>query len=50
MSPHPCPLLLPVLNHVRYLMVDVVVNNVMATSFTPDWSKYMFKDAVRPRK
>lgn len=30
----------------RYLMVDVVVNNVMATSLTPDWSKYMFKDQV----
>lgn len=28
-------------------MVDVVVNNVMATSLTPDYSKYMFKDAVR---
>jgi alpha-amylase len=28
-----------------YLMVDVVVNNVMATSTTPDYSKYMFKDA-----
>ena len=27
-------------------MVDVVVNNVMATSLTPDYSKYMFKDAV----
>ena len=27
-------------------MVDVVVNNVMATSLTPDWSKYMFKDQV----
>lgn len=27
-----------------YLMVDVVVNNVMATSTTPDFSKYMFKD------
>lgn len=30
----------------RYLMVDVVVNNVMSTSLTPDWSQYMFKDAV----
>lgn len=29
-------------------MVDVVVNNVMATSTTPDYSKYMFKDKVRP--
>lgn len=28
-------------------MVDVVVNNVMATSTTPDYSKYMFKDKVR---
>ncbi|KDR81372.1 hypothetical protein GALMADRAFT_239237 [Galerina marginata CBS 339.88] len=28
-----------------YLMVDVVVNNVMATSTTPDYSKYFFKDA-----
>ncbi|KAJ7349293.1 glycoside hydrolase family 13 protein [Mycena albidolilacea] len=28
-----------------YLMVDVVVNNVMATSLTPDYSTYMFKDA-----
>ncbi|KAJ6618289.1 glycoside hydrolase superfamily [Mycena sp. CBHHK59/15] len=27
-----------------YLMVDVVVNNVMATSLTPDYSTYMFKD------
>jgi len=27
-----------------YLMVDVVVNNVMATSITPDYSKYMFKN------
>lgn len=30
-------------------MVDVVVNNVMATSLQPDYSKYMFKDAVRIR-
>lgn len=30
-------------------MVDVVVNNVMATSTTPDYSKYMFKDKVRDR-
>lgn len=28
-------------------MVDVVVNNVMATSTDPDYSKYMFKDKVR---
>ncbi|PFH49092.1 glycoside hydrolase family 13 protein [Amanita thiersii Skay4041] len=28
-----------------YLMVDVVVNNVMATSTSPDYSTYMFKDA-----
>ncbi|KAJ7074335.1 glycoside hydrolase family 13 protein [Mycena amicta] len=27
-----------------YIMVDVVVNNVMATSLTPDYSKYFFKD------
>lgn len=27
-------------------MVDVVANNVMATSTTPDLSKYMFKEAV----
>lgn len=27
-----------------YLMVDVVVNNVMATSLTPDYTQYMFKD------
>ena len=27
-------------------MVDVVVNNVMATSITPDFSKYMFKQVV----
>ncbi|KAJ8508544.1 hypothetical protein ONZ45_g9193 [Pleurotus djamor] len=26
-----------------FLMVDVVVNNVMSTSTTPDYSKYMFK-------
>jgi alpha-amylase len=31
----------------RYIMVDVVVNNVMATSTQPDYSKYFFKDAVR---
>lgn len=28
-------------------MVDIVVNNVMATSVTPDYSKFMFKDPVR---
>nr|BAW15173.1 alpha-amylase [Pholiota microspora] len=28
-----------------YLMVDVVVNNVMATTTTPDYSNYFFKDA-----
>lgn len=28
-------------------MVDVVVNNVMATSTTPDLSPYMFKEQVR---
>ncbi|TFK42785.1 glycoside hydrolase family 13 protein [Crucibulum laeve] len=28
-----------------YLMVDVVVNNVMATSLSPDYSTYMFKDS-----
>ncbi|KAF5373004.1 hypothetical protein D9758_001764 [Tetrapyrgos nigripes] len=28
-----------------YIMVDVVVNNVMATTTTPDYSKYLFKDA-----
>ncbi|KIP10336.1 glycoside hydrolase family 13 protein [Phlebiopsis gigantea 11061_1 CR5-6] len=27
-----------------YLMVDVVVNNVMSTSLTPDLSTYMFKE------
>lgn len=27
-----------------FLMVDVVVNNVMAISTTPDYSKYMFND------
>lgn len=27
-------------------MVDVVVNNVMATSLTPDYSQFMFKDEV----
>jgi hypothetical protein len=29
-----------------YIMVDVVVNNVMALGTTPDYSQYMFKDAV----
>ncbi|KAJ7184194.1 alpha-amylase [Mycena filopes] len=28
-----------------YLMVDVVANNVMATSLKPDWSTYYFSDA-----
>jgi len=28
-------------------MIDIVVNNVMATSTNPDYSKYMFKDKVR---
>ncbi|KAH6871124.1 alpha-amylase [Coprinopsis sp. MPI-PUGE-AT-0042] len=28
-----------------YIMVDVVVNHVMATSTTPDYSDYFFKDA-----
>ncbi|KAJ3574561.1 hypothetical protein NP233_g1694 [Leucocoprinus birnbaumii] len=28
-----------------YVMVDIVVNNVMSTSITPDYSKYFFKDA-----
>jgi len=27
-------------------MIDVVVNDVMATSITPDLSTYMFKDEV----
>jgi hypothetical protein len=35
------------LTSTRYLMVDVVVNNVMATSTNPDYSKFMFKDKVR---
>lgn len=30
----------------RYLMVDTVVNNVMATSITPDYSTYMLKEPV----
>ncbi|KAI9466045.1 alpha-amylase [Lactarius psammicola] len=30
-----------------YLMVDIVANNVMATSITPDFSKYMFKEATQ---
>ncbi len=29
-------------------MVDIVANNVMATSTTPDFSNYMFKEAVMP--
>nr|GAT52123.1 Not1-domain-containing protein [Mycena chlorophos] len=28
-----------------YLMVDIVANNVMSTSLTPDYSQYFFKDA-----
>jgi len=32
----------------RYLMVDIVANNVMATSITPDFSTYMFKEQVTP--
>lgn len=28
-----------------FLMVDIVVNDVMATSETPDYSSYLFKDA-----
>jgi hypothetical protein len=28
-------------------MVDIVVNDVMATSLTPDLSPYMFKEQVR---
>ncbi|KAJ7445782.1 glycoside hydrolase family 13 protein [Mycena galericulata] len=27
-----------------YLMVDIVINNVMSTSLTPDYSTYMFND------
>jgi hypothetical protein len=30
----------------RYLMVDIVANNVMATSITPNLSTYMFKEPV----
>ena len=30
----------------RYLMVDIVANNVMATSTTPNLSTYMFKEQV----
>lgn len=30
-------------------MVDIVVNNVMATSTTPDYSTYFFKDPVSYR-
>ena len=30
-----------------YLMVDVVVNNVMSTSITPDLSTFYFKEEVR---
>lgn len=28
-------------------MIDVVVNDVMATSITPDLSTYMFKEQVK---
>lgn len=35
------------LNLSRYLMIDVVVNDVMATSITPDLSTYMFKEQVK---
>jgi len=28
-------------------MVDIVVNNVMSTSLTPDYSNFFFKDPVR---
>jgi hypothetical protein len=31
----------------RYLMVDVVVNDVMATSTNPGLSTYMFENEVR---
>ncbi|KAI0273856.1 glycoside hydrolase family 13 protein [Gloeopeniophorella convolvens] len=30
-----------------YLMVDIVANNVMATSTTPDYSNYMFKEPTQ---
>ena len=33
-----------------YLMVDVVVNNVAATTTTPDYSPYLFKDGPYPIK
>jgi alpha-amylase len=39
------PLQLTVL--LRYLMVDIVVNDVMSTSTSPDYSQYMFKSSVR---
>ena len=39
------PLQLRVL--LRYLMVDIVVNDVMSTSTSPDYSLYMFKNSVR---
>ena len=29
-------------------MVDIDANNVMATSITPDFSNYMFKESVMP--
>jgi alpha-amylase len=41
--PSPC---LCSLYALRYLMVDIVANNVMATSITPDLSTYMFKEPV----
>jgi len=41
---HDAYLLSPYFN--RYLMVDIVANNVMATSITPDLSTYMFKKPV----
>lgn len=27
-------------------MIDIVVNNVMSTSLTPDYSKYFFNNVV----
>lgn len=30
----------------RYIMVDIVVNNVMSTSLKPDYSHYFSKDSV----
>lgn len=40
-------LIFALLNFSRYLMIDVVVNDVMATSITPDLSTYMFKEQVK---